>query len=193
MASDGSDYRCRRAILLYQVPLDHLEGVFRDHVPCSDRKRKAEVVLSAPLDGWQLLGIHESITDWSVYDLAWSILAGTEDEDFNLETLANTVDVPCENLIVVQFVSDQPGLCYYSVYEENEDFDVIFIGRNDEGMELRIDVVEETVTSRQNGTRFQLSVVEYLRSRGVPESYLPGSEGFRFPPVSRHKVRVEAF
>ncbi|MFO0878786.1 MAG: hypothetical protein U0840_15700 [Gemmataceae bacterium] len=132
------------------------------------------------------------MTDWAVFDLAWSILAGTDDDDFDLTNLVEEVDVPSEDLILAQYVHTRPDLTFYGLHQENDNFDVLFEGRRDDQVGLRFNVIEETITLLEEGSRYRLTLLEYLQSRGVPEVLWPDPDGFSVAEPELFKVRVEA-
>lgn len=183
-------FRCRRAIYLCNLPPVHIEAGLATYVPSMGRKKRVGLGLSDEHAGWRVLGIPEAVPDDALHEIAWSLFGGDDSEDFDLEKLAAEIDVPDDSIVVVQWVPGVPKECSYALYEANDNFEVLFSGRRDDGKGLRIDVVEGSAKAMKESKRFTLPVVEYLRSRGVPEALLPGADGIVFPPQRRLAITV---
>jgi hypothetical protein len=183
-------FRCRRAIYLLGVPQAHVEAVPAAWPSSRGKKKRVRLGLSDEHAGWRLVGVGDEAPDAVLYELAWALFGGDDEEDFDLEKLAEELDVPDENIVVVEYVAGAPARCGYALYEANDNFDVLFTGRRDDGKGVRIDVVEGSVKVLKESKRFALPVMEYLRSRGVPEALLPGAGGVSFTPVKQVTIAV---
>jgi hypothetical protein len=183
-------FSCQRAIYLFDVPVDHVETALARYIAPVGRKRRVSLALSEPHDRWQVAGMVDALPEVVLHELAWAFFDADDSDDFDLDKLAREIDIPDDSIVIVQYVPGQPQQCYYTLYQTNDNFDVVFTGRRDDGKGVRIDIVEESVKVQKDTTRLTLPVVEYLRSRGVPEMLMPGADGIVFTPVKRLAVAV---
>jgi hypothetical protein len=182
-------YRCRRAIYLRDLTLSHVEEALKKVAPYTGLKKRITLGVGDELDRWRLVGVAYEVPDVVFVELAWALFGADDAEDFDLDKLAAETDVPDDAVVAVQYAAVEPGQRWYALVEPNDRFDVLFHGRRNDGQGLRIDLVEESVKVLKEST-YPLPVVEYLRSRGVPEALLPGDDGFDFAPARRIAVTV---
>jgi hypothetical protein len=176
-----SSFHCRRAIYLFDLPRERVEGVLTEHAPSGGKKKRLCFALSPREAGWLLVGVPDEIPSWSVFELAVSFF-DVDDDDFDLARLASEPEIPDDSILVVQMGTGRPDECYYALNEPNVLCDALFVGRRDDGKGLRIDIIEEIEKIEPESARFSLSVIEYLTSRGVPGALLPTESGFAFVP-----------
>lgn len=182
-------YHCNRVIYLRDLTLTHVEEALKKVAPYTGLKKRITLGVGDDLGRWRLVGVAYEVPDVVFVELAWALFGGDDAEDFDLDKLAAETDVPDDAVVAVHYAPGEPDQRWYALVEPNDRFDVLFHGRRDDGKGLRIDLVEESVKVLKESI-YPLPVVEYLRSRGVPESLLPGDDGFAFALVRRIAVTV---
>ncbi len=175
-------YRCQRAILVRQVPQEQIESALKRFVPYTGRKKRIRLALSGEHDGWRILGVAEPISTAMLVELAWTILDSEENEDFDLDKLAQEPDISDDAVVVVQWIPEDPSQSWYATLEPSDQFEVVFIGRRENGTAWRLDVVEEKMQDFQDPLSVP-SLFAYLQQRQVPTVFHPMEAGFAFEPV----------
>lgn len=180
-------FRCQRGVLLYDLSREYVLGQVREYPAFAGKKRKVTAAVSAPVGQWALVGIPEDMPAYDFYNLAcW--LFGTPDEDEDDE---QDEGISPLNVIAVHVSPAAPEQSYYALSSDDEDeLDVVFRGRRDDGKGVKVDVVEGTLTLTKKPRGFALPLAEYLAERGVPVPLRPGPEGFAFEPEELLTIKV---
>lgn len=181
-------YQACRGLYLHGLPQEHLEATLREYAQLGGRTRRVRFGCSESIEGWQVLAPLGEVSLETLFELAVFLLGG-EEEDFDLDRLAQESEIPDDAVVVVQVIPEEPARSFYATFEANDDFEVLFSGRREDGKGIRVNVVEGS-TQPTSSTMYATSLVDYLRGRGVPEFLLPQSNGIEFEAVKVYPIPV---
>jgi hypothetical protein len=174
-------FQTTRGILVRGLSLDFTVNKVVEYGNLTGGKKQPHLFAVSPVEqGWVLLGVPANMTRYNFHNLACWFLGLSEDAE-------RATDV-----VAVSTSNSDPERAYYLIPDNSAD-DAVFIGRREDGAGLRVDIPMGEVDVSPKRSRFTEPLLEFLRRQQVPESLLPGPDGFALTPARAVSIELEEY